>query len=383
MFRQFLPTEPTLKSVTTAPESSGKIYNQGSVGDCYAQSLTSATIASIEWLNKNLDEKKTLPDRDKLKLKFILSYYSMFSEQAKARLKELEMSRFSLDNLKTMFFTSPDDIVSEYGLEFFKTSDMSVVLSELKKNNGAHSGISIMLIPEISKKFEHWTRYVRNRNNLKGYMHDILESNEYKMTEKKLKKQKMLEMFDFIYNGPDRPRPFDRDYNKFVKEIKENDINQVMEKKMVLTKEYIDWVPMGFADTEKRISTAFNGTYRHAMYIEGYNISHQPPYWTIKNSWGEGWGEKGYIRIAMDAFDDCGHTKIPFIEKLQENQKSTISKFLYHTYTAYFKQWLDPWGVCDVNYLIIRPKNETLQKILDQTTKKKKIMEKKLQQKKR
>jgi len=37
----------------------------------------------------------------------------------------------------------------------------------------------------------------------------------------------------------------------------------------------------------------------HAVLLVGYDDEHDPPYWKIKNSWGTGWGEDGYIRIAQ------------------------------------------------------------------------------------
>jgi len=36
----------------------------------------------------------------------------------------------------------------------------------------------------------------------------------------------------------------------------------------------------------------------HAVLAIGFDTGFNPPYWTIKNSWGPGWGESGYIRIA-------------------------------------------------------------------------------------
>lgn len=36
----------------------------------------------------------------------------------------------------------------------------------------------------------------------------------------------------------------------------------------------------------------------HAVLVIGFDTSFSPAYWTIKNSWGPGWGESGYIRIA-------------------------------------------------------------------------------------
>lgn len=35
----------------------------------------------------------------------------------------------------------------------------------------------------------------------------------------------------------------------------------------------------------------------HAVLVTGYNYQSKIPYYTIKNSWGTDWGDKGYVRI--------------------------------------------------------------------------------------
>ena len=37
----------------------------------------------------------------------------------------------------------------------------------------------------------------------------------------------------------------------------------------------------------------------HAIVIVGYNTTNNPPYWTIRNSWGTSWGESGYGQVEI------------------------------------------------------------------------------------
>ncbi|CAG9770898.1 unnamed protein product [Ceutorhynchus assimilis] len=45
----------------------------------------------------------------------------------------------------------------------------------------------------------------------------------------------------------------------------------------------------------------------HAMLVVGYGNN----YWLVKNSWGTGWGDRGYIRMARNRNNNCGIADAP------------------------------------------------------------------------
>ena len=51
----------------------------------------------------------------------------------------------------------------------------------------------------------------------------------------------------------------------------------------------------------------------HAVQAVGYGADGATPYWTVRNSWGDGWGEQGYIRLfrGNSSKTDCGTDATP------------------------------------------------------------------------
>ena len=58
----------------------------------------------------------------------------------------------------------------------------------------------------------------------------------------------------------------------------------------------------------------YTGNINHQMVVVGYELNTVLPYWILRNSWGDTWGERGYMRMVIQAGDGiCGINVLPVI----------------------------------------------------------------------
>lgn len=67
--------------------------------------------------------------------------------------------------------------------------------------------------------------------------------------------------------------------------------------------DFIIFLPLGvWNDTSCSQDIGF-----HAMLLVGYGTTRRgEDYWLVKNSWGCGWGDNGYIKVARTGNNLCG-----------------------------------------------------------------------------
>jgi hypothetical protein len=80
----------------------------------------------------------------------------------------------------------------------------------------------------------------------------------------------------------------------------------------------------------------------HGMQLVGYNVEAEVPYVTLRNSWGERWGLKGYVMVSLEhnggiteaaSYPDFGDVQAkPGLDKCEAGEKPDAAKNCLCTY---------------------------------------------------
>lgn len=85
-------------------------------------------------------------------------------------------------------------------------------------------------------------------------------------------------------------------------------------------------------EREHPVSTAEGG---HAMTIVGYDDEKFGGCFTVVNSWGEDWGDDGFLYMKYDDFQAFGQNAYSFDTKLKERYTQTVGTVFGETYSGY------------------------------------------------